>query len=175
MDLEQLKTPLTPKWRVQSVRGGKAICVPYIDARQAHELFDTVCGAEKWQNTYDAETGVAAIGIFLDNDWVWKTDVGTESNVEKTKGKASDAFKRAAVLWGVGRDLYQKGTKVLAAKGKVATTREGKELWSGDQLSNYINGLSEGVALLMQIWNLNKELHEDPEFKKTISSLKTML
>ena len=33
-------------------------------------------------------------------------DCGTESNVEKQKGEASDAFKRAAVHFGIGRDLY---------------------------------------------------------------------
>ena len=33
-------------------------------------------------------------------------DCGTESNVEKQKGEASDAFKRAAVQFGIGRDLY---------------------------------------------------------------------
>jgi len=33
-------------------------------------------------------------------------DCGTESNVEKQKGEASDAFKRAGVQLGIGRDLY---------------------------------------------------------------------
>jgi hypothetical protein len=37
---------------------------------------------------------------------VSKMDCGTESNVEKQKGEASDAFKRAAVQFGIGRDLY---------------------------------------------------------------------
>jgi hypothetical protein len=33
-------------------------------------------------------------------------DVGTESNTEKEKGQASDAFKRAGFNWGIGRELY---------------------------------------------------------------------
>lgn len=35
-----------------------------------------------------------------------KQDVGTESNTEAVKGESSDSFKRAAVLWGIGRELY---------------------------------------------------------------------
>lgn len=175
MDLEKLKEPFLPKWRVQSIKQGKAICVAYLDARQVQERFDDVCGAKNWQNTYDSETGVSSIGILIDNDWVWKSDVGTESNVEKIKGKASDAFKRAAVLWGVGRELYNKGTKALNAEGKTPITKKSAKLWTGDQLSNYLNGMSEGKALLAQIWNLNKELHEDNDFKTAMSTLKELV
>jgi hypothetical protein len=175
MKLEKLKVPITPRWRVQSTKNGKAICVPYIDARQAQERFDEVCTPEKWQNSYDAENGVAGIAIFIDNDWIWKTDVGTESNVEKVKGKASDAFKRAAVLWGVGRDLYKKGTKVLDADGNLAVTGQGTKLWTGDQLSNYINGLSESKAMLAQIWSANKDLQGNEEFKAAMSKLKSLV
>lgn len=42
----------------------------------------------------------------IDNSWVWKWDMGTESDFEEEKGEASDAFKRAAVKWGIGRFLY---------------------------------------------------------------------
>lgn len=175
MELEKLKEPFTPKWRVQSTKNQKAICVPYLDARQVQERFDKVCTPEKWQNTYDPETGAASIAIFIEGEWIWKTDVGTESNVEKEKGKASDAFKRAAVLWGVGRDLYNKGTKVLPASGKYAATTNGQVLYTGDQLTNYINGLSESKAMLMQIWNLNKDLQSDEKFKTSMKTLKDLV
>ena len=39
-------------------------------------------------------------------EWISKQDVGVESNTEKEKGQASDAFKRACVNWGIGRELY---------------------------------------------------------------------
>ena len=161
MDLKKLKEPITPMWRVQSIKNSKAICVPYLDARKVQERFDEVCGPEKWQNTYDPETGAASIAIFIGNDWVWKTDVGTESNIERVKGMASDAFKRAAVLWGVGRDLYQMGTKVINASGKTPVTTTGALLHTKEQITNYINGISEGVGLLMQIWNLKPELQQN--------------
>jgi hypothetical protein len=48
------------------------------------------------------------VGIYSADkkEWVWKSDCGTESNTEKEKGEASDAFKRACVNWGIGRELY---------------------------------------------------------------------
>jgi hypothetical protein len=175
MELHKLKEPMTPRWRIQSVKGNKAICVPYYDARQVQQKLDEVCTPEKWQNTYDPETGASSIAIFIENDWVWKTDVGTDSNVEKIKGKASDAFKRAAVLWGVGRDLYQKGTKVLDAQGKNATTSKGKILYTGDQLSNYINGINESRGLLFQIVKNEPELSKTEKFKTLMTELDGLL
>lgn len=38
--------------------------------------------------------------------WIEKQDVGTTSYTEKEKGQASDAFKRACVNVGIGRELY---------------------------------------------------------------------
>ena len=38
--------------------------------------------------------------------WITKWDAGKESNTESEKGEASDSFKRAAVNWGIGRELY---------------------------------------------------------------------
>jgi len=36
----------------------------------------------------------------------WKYDAAPYTNIEALKGGHSDAFKRAAVHWGVARDLY---------------------------------------------------------------------
>ena len=38
--------------------------------------------------------------------WVWKANGAGETDYEGTKGQFSDAFKRAAVMWGIGRYLY---------------------------------------------------------------------
>ena len=57
-------------------------------------------------------------------EWITKEDVGTESNTEAEKGRASDSFKRACVNWGIGRELY------TAPKVKV---RLGENEFSRDQ------------------------------------------
>ena len=123
MNLEYLKKEIPFKWRVQSANQYGASCVAYIDARDVQDLLDEVCGAAFWQCKYSEHKGnlFCSIGIDVDKDgtcWTWKEDCGTESNVEKQKGEASDAFKRAAVMWGVGRFLYSKTIVKLPVKEK---------------------------------------------------------
>lgn len=87
---------------------GKATLLLYQDARCAMDILDDTVGNEKWQKEYYEVKGnvYCRIGILTDNGWTWKSDCGTESNVDAEKGQASDAFKRAAVSWGIGRELY---------------------------------------------------------------------
>ena len=112
MGLEELKKQIPYKWRVQSFSktSQAATCVAYVDARDVMDILDEVLGTENWQSDYKEIKGnlYAGVGIKLNDsmEWVWKWDCGTESNTEKEKGEASDAFKRAAVKWGVGRFLY---------------------------------------------------------------------
>lgn len=86
----------------------KGIPLAYIDARDAMRRLDDVMGFD-WQNKYTlADNGllVCDIGLKLDGEWVWRANGAGDTQVEAEKGKASDAFKRAAVMWGVGRYLY---------------------------------------------------------------------
>ncbi len=115
-NLKNLQKVIPAQWRVQSYSKNKASgqCVAYIDARDVMKLLDEVVGAENWQDDYKyvGDMLIAGIGIKTANDkggdvqWVWKWDTGSESNMEAEKGHMSDAFKRAAVKWGVGRFLY---------------------------------------------------------------------
>lgn len=129
MDLNDLKKELPYKWRVQSANQYGATCVAYIDARFVQDLLDEVCGQDNWQVKYEEHKGnlFASIGIRMlrqfngtemIQEWVWKSDCGTESQVEKEKGEASDAFKRAGVMWGIGRFLYSKKIVKLPVKEK---------------------------------------------------------
>lgn len=175
IDLEKLKEPFTPKWRIQSIKNSKAICVPYIDARDAQERLDKVCTPALWQNVYEPESGSASIGIYLNNDWVWKGDVGTETKVESIKGKASDAFKRACVPWGIGRELYKIDPVVLEAEGKFAKTKDGTILYTGAQLTNYINGINTSQGLLMQIVKNNPGLNDNKSYQDHVKGLLAIL
>lgn len=172
-----LREPFEPKWRVQSVTADRkhVVCVAYIDARSIHERLDMVLGAENWQNVYDAENGVTSLGIRVNGEWIYKSDVGTESNVEKIKGKASDSFKRAAVLWGLGRHLYTEGITTLDSDGKYPKTPKGQILYTGDQLTAYINGINQSTALLMQIVKKNSHLNERVEYQSLIKGLLEIL
>lgn len=80
----------------------------YKTARTDANLLDEVVGENGWQNDFKVIGGVlfGGIGIRVNGEWAWKWDCGTESNTEKEKGEASDAFKRAGFKWGIGRELY---------------------------------------------------------------------
>ncbi len=99
-------------WRAQSVsnRNGdaSALALAYIDARDVMERLDEVCGPAGWQCTYPHANGktVCSIGIKIGDEWVWKANGAGDTDIEAEKGALSDAFKRAAVCWGIGRYLY---------------------------------------------------------------------
>jgi len=114
---EQLKQPFNPKvihWRTGATNAKKLGCKPwqatkgialaYIDARDVMKRLDDICG-DSWQVEYPFE-GCCRIGIKIDNEWVWRSNGAGATDIEGEKGQYSDAFKRAAVLWGVGRYLY---------------------------------------------------------------------
>lgn len=96
--------------RVGSVSEGKGCSLlMYKNARVDMTLLDEVVGAENWQRSHEVINGNLFCKVSVRSDggeWISKQDVGTESNTEKEKGQASDAFKRACVNWGIGRELY---------------------------------------------------------------------
>jgi hypothetical protein len=100
---------------------GQPLC--YIDTRAVMDRLDSVCGPDGWQNHYTPGVGtsiVCNIGIMIAGDWIWKGDGAGATDMEAEKGALSDAFKRAAVRWGVGRYLYEIKSPwvVLEQRGK---------------------------------------------------------
>lgn len=82
----------------------------YKDARADMKILDEVFGMMGWQRRHEMIGGNLYCTVSVwDEDkkqWISKMDVGTESYTEKEKGQASDAFKRACVSLGIGRELY---------------------------------------------------------------------
>lgn len=110
---EQLASPFGPSevdWRMGSTTKDKkrSMALAYIDARTVMDRLDVVCGPAGWMNRYVMEGSktVCELGIKCGDEWVWKADGAGDSDIEAEKGALSDAFKRAAVRWGIGRYLY---------------------------------------------------------------------
>ena len=119
-------------WRAQSLTrdGTKAMALAYIDARDVMDRLDQVCGPAGWQDSYRETTSgrvIATISIKIGDEWIAKSDGAGDTAVEGEKGALSDAFKRAAVKWGIGRYLY-----ALEAVWVPCETYEsgGKKHWS---------------------------------------------
>ena len=107
--------------RVGQIYAGKGVTfLLYKNARTDANILDETVGTENWQDKYYEVKGnlYCSVGINTNFDkqkddptvpdrWIWKDDCGSESNMEKEKGEASDAFKRAcATKWSIGRELY---------------------------------------------------------------------
>ena len=95
--------------RVGTFKDGKGLSLLlYKDARVDMNILDETFGIENWQRNHEVINGnlFCNVGVKVNEEWTWKQDVGTESNAEKEKGQASDAFKRACFNWGIGRELY---------------------------------------------------------------------
>jgi hypothetical protein len=146
MDLNNLLKEIPYQWRVQSFGPNSASCVAYIDSRDVQVMLDKEVGPENWECDYKEIKGnlFCGIGIRINDRLVWKWDCGTESNTEKEKGEASDAFKRAAVKWGIGRFLYDleiKRIKFTEKNGKkYPIDTNGNILWSGADLTKFLMG-----------------------------------
>jgi len=150
--INKLSKPVSYQWRVQSRSKdkSKAICTAYIDARDVMKVLDEHC---EWEVQYKELAGFlfAGIGIKLDGQVMWRWDCGQriEDNPQDQmyeqagKSAASDAFKRAAVMWGVGRFLYDMETVTLPCDqyGNPVDS-SGKRIWD---LTRHINSLSGSV------------------------------
>ena len=115
-----LAKPFPPElvsWRIgptnEKSKGGpgkadKGIALCYVDARDVMQRLDEVCGLDGWQCRYPHANGktVCEIGLRIGGEWLWRADGAGDTETEAEKGALSDAFKRAAVRWLVGRYLY---------------------------------------------------------------------
>jgi hypothetical protein len=160
--LEDLKKEVEYKWKPQVCGEYGTVMVAYVDARQCQDLLDDVCGQSGWQSRYEVINSnlFCGIGIKNENEWIWKYDCGIESSMEKEKGEASDAFKRACVQWGIGRFLYSLGTvKIPSANYKSKKNSSGQLVyypskikgdeqsifWDKDELNNHCFNIKKSV------------------------------
>tara|TARA_R110000764_G_scaffold230657_1_gene321948 strand:- start:277 stop:924 length:648 start_codon:yes stop_codon:yes gene_type:complete len=152
---KKLKAKIPFKWRVQSFSKYKAqaTCVSYIDSRDVQDVLDASCN---WSDRYYSEAGLlfCEITIYADGKEYKRADTGSESNVDKQKGHSSDAFKRAAVKFGVGRFLYSQGMQRLDADAVKTSSNYPNVI---DDKGNKIWDLTKHINLKANKANLPKE------------------
>jgi hypothetical protein len=101
-------------WKAQMANGNRALAVAFIDARDVMDRLDRAVGPAGWQDAYTPlpdGSVVCRLSLRVGGEWIAKEDVGGESDQkdegDRRKSAFSDALKRAAVKWGVGRYLYR--------------------------------------------------------------------
>ena len=153
--------------RVGTINDKGATLLLYKDARSDMNLLDECVGIANWQRKHYelkghiyCSVGIKAVSVQggdnASDEWIWKDDVGVESNTEATKGEASDSFKRACFNWGIGRELYS-APFIWIAKDKynVSLNKSGKptiyDKFSVEKIKYDESGEIVGLA----IWNHN--------------------
>lgn len=95
--------------RVQSSKNGKTRLLLYITSRSVVTLLDEAVGCTNWCSDIVEVNGLSVVKIGIwdseKNMFVYRADVGSESNIEKEKGLISDGYKRCLARWGL-IDLY---------------------------------------------------------------------
>lgn len=114
--LKELKSPFLYEdidWKVQVTNKDKTqgMAVAYLDSRAIQKRLDEAVGAMNWTNEFmlwQDKAQICGIGLYdaERGTWVMKYDGAENTDIEPVKGGLSDSFKRAAVLWGIGRYLY---------------------------------------------------------------------
>ena len=171
---------IMPQWKPDHKVGKNFSMICYHDARDVQNLLDAVCGAENWQNEPRNIDGKLYMGIGINIEgegWVWKFDIGTESNVAKEKGEASDALTRAAVQWGVFRYTYSVPEILLpiAPDGKNPMTHTGKILYTPEQRAFYCNGINQGAGTLRRIYSQYKDAIDGAGLKESLIKIGELL
>jgi hypothetical protein len=102
------------KFRPGATSGNRAMALGYVDARAIQDRLDEVLGVTGWQDEYEClpdGSVVCRLRLRLGAEWITKMDVGSPSEQpdegDRRKAAFSDALKRAAVKFGIGRYLYR--------------------------------------------------------------------
>jgi hypothetical protein len=106
--------PRDVKHKPLMVKNNRCLAMAYIDARLIQDRLDDVLGPENWEDAYDLlpdGSVMCRLRLKLGDQWVTKIDVGSPSEQpdsgDRLKAAFSDALKRAAVKFGIGRYLYR--------------------------------------------------------------------
>jgi hypothetical protein len=120
-EVERLTQALAAPFEAAEVRfkpavvsGSRALALAYVDARVIQDRLDEVLGVMGWQDSYKVlpdGSVMCRLRLKIGEQWITKVDVGGQSEQpdggDRTKAAFSDALKRAAVKFGIGRYLYR--------------------------------------------------------------------
>lgn len=178
------------------------------DARVDQNVLDETFGSMNWKSEFEMVGSSVYCTISVwdkeKGEWISKEDVGTsESNFEPEKSAASTAFKRAAVQFGIGRELYNAPTVFIdlyqgeCVNGKVKphfyvedytldsdgeftsleiVDERGQLRWHMPVYSKTVMAIEDADKEgLRKIWDCLTELHKDPTFLNLLNKRKSQL
>jgi len=105
-----LKRPFSDEeinWRVATIaKGGKSCSLlAYMDSRGVRDRLDEAFGYN-WEAHYSQGGVMCTLRVLVGDNWVQRSGIAENTQIEAVKGGESDALKRAATAFGIGRSLY---------------------------------------------------------------------
>jgi len=144
--------------RVSRVTNAGVELLLYKTSRTDSDILDETVGSENWQCNYESINGelFCTVSIWSDErgQWVSKQDVGSPSNVEAEKGRASDGLKRCCSRWGIGRSLYT-APRIFVYADKCGKIQQGKngKMQCYDRFHVEKIRIEDGQITGLSIWN----------------------
>ena len=127
--------------RIAQIEKNWATLLLYKDARVDQDILDETVGVMNWKKDYQLIDGQLFCTISIWDEekkqWVGKQDVGIESFSQEEKGRASDAQKRSAFCFGIGRELYTAPGIIIFPRKDIKYKNNGKEV---DEFYEYKEG-----------------------------------
>jgi hypothetical protein len=138
-----INNPIQPdeiEWRVQSAKDGKMTIVPYITNRCVMDRFDNAFGSWNWNSEFrEIDNGfICRLTVRFNGETIYREDGASKTAIEAEKGGISDAMKRAAVQFGLGRGLYKYPRVVIADGNKYIPN------WAYPKLNQLVKWLNDG-------------------------------
>jgi len=148
--LENLTKPIQPnevEWRViTKPKDGKITVAPYIDSRCVMKRLDQQFGPLSWNTlvNIDGDNLTLMLRVNQDGKECTKTDgvrlqPSTDNDqIDPVKSAISDALKRVAVQFGIGRDLYEYPLIQVQSNDRFIPN------WAKQKLSNLVANIVSG-------------------------------
>ena len=102
--------------------------------------FDAAFGAENWTSEFKeiANGFLCRLTVTINDRQVYREDGASKTNIEPEKGGISDAMKRAAVQFGLGRCLYDYPRVMIECDGKFIPD------WAYAKLDKLVDWINDG-------------------------------
>ena len=104
------------------------------------QRFDAAFGAANWTSEFREITNgfICRLSVTIDKRTIYREDGASKTNIEPEKGGISDAMKRAAVQFGLGRCLYDYPKVMVECEGKFIPD------WAHDKLGKLVDWVNAG-------------------------------
>ena len=162
---------------IRSAGGTKMLL--YKDARVDQNILDETVGTLGWKKEYkrinDALYCILSIRDPETGEWISKEDAGVPSRTEEVKGEASDAFKRAAFCFGIGRSLYSTPNIDIPRSlqiGKLSVKEIGYDENGKINLLKIVNGVGQIVYTYPQVEMSESKKITENEIKKMTDEIR---